>query len=100
MHKIISDAVAIEKEFIIDALPCRLIGMDSGKMSQYIEYVADRLVQQLGYEKIWKSTNPFAFMDMISLPGKTNFFERGVSEYKRPGVTTDDENQVRFDVDF
>ena len=78
---IIKDAVSIEQEFICDALPCRLIGMNSQLMSQYIEFVADRLVVQLGYSKIYNSKNPFDFMDMISLDGKTNFFEKRVGDY-------------------
>ena len=78
---IITEAVAIEKEFICDALPCRLIGMNSSLMSQYIEFVADRLLQQFGVSKFFQVTNPFDFMDMISLEGKTNFFERRVGEY-------------------
>ena len=86
VHEIITDAVSIEKEFITEALPCRLIGMNSEQMIQYIEYVADRLCQQLGCNKIWKSTNPFNWMERISHEGKTNFFERRVSEYKKTGV--------------
>ena len=76
VFELIKDAVEIEKEFIIDALPCKLIGMNSKLMSQYIEFVADRLSQQLGYGKIFNSSNPFDFMEMISLQGKTNFFEK------------------------
>ena len=75
------DSVNIEQEFICDALPCRLIGMNAKLMSQYIEFVADRLVVQLGYNKIYNSTNPFDFMEMISLDGKTNFFEKRVGDY-------------------
>ena len=81
VHEIIKEAVEIEKEFICEALPCRLIGMNSKLMSQYIEFVADRLSLQLGYEKIYNSLNPFDFMEMISVEGKTNFFEKRVSEY-------------------
>jgi ribonucleoside-diphosphate reductase subunit M2 len=81
IQEIIEDAVAIEKEFINEALPCRLIGMNSALMSQYIEFVADRLAIQLGIEAIYKSVNPFDFMEMISLEQKTNFFESRVSEY-------------------
>jgi ribonucleotide reductase beta subunit family protein with ferritin-like domain len=81
VHEIIKEAVEIEKEFICEALPCRLIGMNSKLMSQYIEFVADRLSIQLGYEKIYNSSNPFDFMEMISIEGKTNFFEKRVSEY-------------------
>jgi len=79
--EIIKEAVEIEKEFISEALPCRLIGMNSDLMCQYIEFVADRLSLQLGYDKIYNKSNPFDFMDMISIEGKTNFFEKRVSEY-------------------
>ena len=84
IHEIIREAVEIEKEFICDALPCSLIGMNSKLMSQYIEFVADRLAVQLGAPKIYKSVNPFEFMDLISLAGKTTLFEKKVSEYSRP----------------
>ena len=81
VRKIIVDAVAIEKEFICDALPVRLIGMNSDLMSQYIEFVADRLLAELGCDKEYNVTNPFDFMDMISLQGKTNFFEKRVCTF-------------------
>ena len=81
LQTIITDAVSIEKEFINDALPCRLIGMNAGLMNQYIEFVADRLFIQLGTEPVYKVINPFDFMEMISLEQKTNFFESRVSEY-------------------
>lgn len=81
IHQIIEEAVEIEKEFICDALPCRLIGMNATLMAQYIEFVADRLVTQLGYEKIFHVGNPFDFMEMISVENKSNFFETRVSEY-------------------
>ena len=81
VYELIKEAVEIEKEFICEALPCRLIGMNSQLMSQYIEFVADRLVVQIGYEKIYKTSNPFDFMELISLEGKTNFFEKRVSDY-------------------
>lgn len=81
VYEIVRDAVEIEKEFISEALPCRLIGMNAKLMCQYIEFVADRLVLQLGYDKIYNAANPFDFMEMISLAGKTNFFERRVGEY-------------------
>ena len=81
IYEIFKKAVEIEKEFICDALPCRLIGMNHVLMSQYIEFVADRLVVQLGYPKIYNSANPFDFMEMISLQGKTNFFEKRVGDY-------------------
>ena len=81
VHSIVRDAVTIEKEFICEALPCRLIGMNSQMMSRYIEFVADRLVVQLGYSKIYRTANPFDFMEMISIEGKTNFFEKRTGEY-------------------
>ena len=81
IREIVEEAVVIEKEFIVDALPCRLIGMNSELMSQYIEFVADRLMVQLGCEEIYKTNNPFDFMELISLEQKTNFFESRVSEY-------------------
>jgi ribonucleoside-diphosphate reductase subunit M2 len=83
VHQIIKQAVELEKEFICDALPCSLIGMNAKMMSQYIEFVADRLAVQLGTPKIFGAHNPFDFMDLISLEGKTNFFEKKVSEYSR-----------------
>ena len=89
VQDIIKNAVEIEKEFICDALPCKLIGMNSKLMSQYIEFVADRLLTQLGYEKVWNSSNPFDFMEMISMDGKTNFFEKRVADYSlSSGVKT------------
>ena len=89
--EIIKDAVEIEKEFICDALPCRLIGMNSELMCQYIEFVADRLSLQLGYDKIYNKTNPFDFMEMISIEGKTNFFEKRVAEYALADKTKGDD---------
>jgi ribonucleoside-diphosphate reductase subunit M2 len=83
VHEIIKQAVALEKEFICDALPCSLIGMNATMMSQYIEFVADRLAVQLGCQKIYAVSCPFDFMDLISLEGKTNFFEKKVSDYSR-----------------
>jgi len=83
VYDIIRDAVTIEKEFLVDALPVKLIGMNSDQMCQYIEYVADHLLQELGLEAIYHSENPFPFMTNISLEGKTNFFERRVTEYKK-----------------
>jgi ribonucleoside-diphosphate reductase subunit M2 len=81
VYELIKEAVEIEKEFICEALPCRLIGMNSQLMCQYIEFVADRLVVQIGYDKIYKSANPFDFMELISLEGKTNFFEKRLGDY-------------------
>jgi ribonucleotide reductase beta subunit family protein with ferritin-like domain len=91
IHAIVTDAVTIEKEFIIDALPCRLIGMNSSLMTLYIEYVADRLLTQLGYDKVYHSKNPFSFMELISMEGKTNFFEKRVGEYALANKTIDDD---------
>ena len=79
--ELIREAVSIEQEFITEALPCKLIGMNAKQMKQYIEFVADRLMLQLGYNKIYNSSNPFDFMEMISLEGKTNFFEKRVGDY-------------------
>ena len=84
IQAIIMGAVVLEKEFICESLPCALIGMNSKMMSQYIEFVADRLAVQLGLNKIYKTANPFDFMELISLEGKANFFEKKVSEYSRP----------------
>jgi ribonucleoside-diphosphate reductase beta chain len=94
VKQIILDAVEIEKEFILDALPVKLIGMNSDLMSQYIEFVADRLLQELGNEKIYNASNPFDFMDMISIQGKTNFFEKRVAEYQKAGVMSSKEDQA------
>jgi len=84
------EAVEIEKEFIIVSLPCRLLGMNSKMMSEYIEFVADRLLIQLGYNRIWNTKNPFDFMEMISVEGKTNFFERLTTEYALTDCVADD----------
>ena len=95
---IIVDAVQIEQEFITEALPVRLIGMNSELMSQYIEFVADRLLNELGYPKHFGASNPFDFMEMISLQGKTNFFEKRVAEYQKAGVMNDNKN-YKFSLD-
>lgn len=101
VHEIVSAAVEIEKEFVRDALPVELIGMNSKLMSQYIEFCADRLIVALGYDKMYRTANPFDWMDMISLQGKTNFFEKRVSEYAKSGVGVDSAQQViSFDEDF
>lgn len=91
IHEIIIEAVEIEKEYITESIPCRMIGMNQDLMKQYIEFVADRLVLQLGYDKIFHSKNPFDFMEMISIEGKTNFFEKRVSEYALASKTKDDD---------
>jgi ribonucleotide reductase beta subunit family protein with ferritin-like domain len=97
IRTIITEAVSIEQEFITEALPCSLIGMNAKLMKQYIEFVADRLLVQLGVEKVYKVSNPFDFMELISLEGKTNFFEKKVSEYSRPTESVD---AIRFDEEF
>jgi ribonucleotide reductase beta subunit family protein with ferritin-like domain len=96
VHQIIQDAVEIETEFICEALPCRLLGMNSGLMTQYIRFVADRLCVQLGYKKIWNAVNPFSFMETISIERKTNFFESKVSEY---ALATRDKTENIFELD-
>jgi ribonucleotide reductase beta subunit family protein with ferritin-like domain len=96
IHTIIKEAVVLEKEFICESLPCSLIGMNAKMMSQYIEFVADRLAVQLGTPKIYGTANPFDFMDLISLEGKTNFFEKKVSEYSRVSSNV----PLRLDEDF
>ena len=98
-REIITDAVSIEKEFVCDALPVKLIGMDSVKMSEYIEFVADRLMKQCGFDPIWNVQQcPFDWMQNISLEGKTNFFEKRVGEYSKHIIEEGD--RVRFDADF
>ena len=94
VHKIVREAVKIEKEFITESLPCALIGMNAKLMSQYIEFVADRLSVQLGYGKIYAAENPFDFMELISMEGKTNFFESKVSSYAKAGVGKTAEQQA------
>jgi ribonucleoside-diphosphate reductase beta chain len=98
---IITDAVEIEKEFITDALPVNLIGMNAKMMSQYIEFVADRWLGELGYDKVYGASNPFDFMEMISLQGKTNFFEKRVGDYQKSGVLNSQESKsFSLDEDF
>ncbi len=92
--KIITDAVDIEKEFVTDALPVKLIGMNAELMQQYIEFVADRLLVQLNCPKVYNAKNPFDFMEMIALEGKTNFFENRVSEYQKAGITSEGDSHV------
>src|ERR1700712_2037422 len=99
--KIITDAVEIEKEFVTDALPVNLIGMNAKLMSQYIEFVADRWLVELGYERVYNAINPFDFMEMISLQGKTNFFEKRVGDYQKSGVLhTVESKTFTLDDDF
>jgi ribonucleoside-diphosphate reductase beta chain len=101
IREIITEAVAIEKEFVSESLPVSLIGMNAVMMSQYIEFVADRLLVALGYSKAYGTTNPFDWMDLISLQGKTNFFEKRVAEYQKAGVMSKKEDHVfKLDEDF
>jgi ribonucleoside-diphosphate reductase subunit M2 len=105
VERIITEAVTIEKEFFVDALPISLLGMNCNLMCQYVEFVADRLLVALGNKKVYNVTNPFDFMENISLAGKTNFFEKRVSDYQKAGVmasTTDSKssNSFSFDEDF
>jgi ribonucleoside-diphosphate reductase beta chain len=102
VKNIITDAVTIEKEFITEALPVDLIGMNAKLMQQYIEFVADRWLVELGYNKVYNATNPFDFMEMISLQGKTNFFEKRVGDYQKAGVmgATNTMQSFSLDEDF
>ena len=99
VHEIFKEAVLIEKEFIIDSIPCNMIGMNSQLMKQYIEFVSDRLLIQLGYSKIWNSENPFDFMEMISLRPKSNFFEVRVGEYAKSKIS-ESSNNFEISADF
>jgi len=98
IHDIVREAIDIEREFITEALPCKLIGMDAQEMKQYIEFVADRLLAQLGAPALFGSQNPFDWMETISLEGKTNFFEKRVGDYSKHLVTEGD--TIRFDEEF
>lgn len=101
VRDIITDAVNIEKEFVSDAIPVKLIGMNAELMCQYIEFVADRLLGALGLPKVYNAENPFPWMDLISLQGKTNFFEKRVGDYQKAGVMAEREKQVfTLDEDF
>ena len=107
IHQIIQEAVTLEQEFCCEALPVGLVGINSDLMSQYIEFVADRLLVELGHDKLFKVANPFDWMEMISLQGKTNFFERRVGEYQRAGIMgaaqsagAESDHVFRTDVDF
>ena len=97
--QIITDAVSIEKKFVVDAIPVKLIGMNADLMCQYIEFVADRLLVALGCNKTYNATNPFDFMEKISLQGKTNFFEKRVAEYQKAGVMNNKEENNVFNLD-
>ena len=105
VHAMFIEALDIEKEFIVESLPCKLIGMNSVLMCQYLEFVADRLLVQLGYSKIYKVSNPFSFMDAIGLQGKTNFFEHRVSQYQKAKIdvnkqTSNFNNTIELSTDF
>ena len=102
IKEIITNALDIEREFITESLPASLIGMNSKLMAQYLEFVTDRLLHELDCEKVYNTANPFDFMDMISLQGKTNFFEKRVSEYQKAGVLNKEEEKDKFtfDADF
>lgn len=102
--EILVDALNIEREFITESLPVSLIGMNAKLMTQYLEFVTDRLLVELECDKVYNATNPFDFMDMISLQGKTNFFEKRVSEYQKAGVLNKEKDnethKISFDADF
>src|SRR6218665_3531629 len=106
IKEILIDALDIEREFITESLPASLIGMNANLMAQYLEFVTDRLLVELGCDRVYNSANPFDFMDMISLQGKTNFFEKRVSEYQKAGVMNSgstgdaDSQKITFDADF
>merc|ERR1712050_292325 len=103
VHDLIRNAVAVERKFICEALSCDLIGMNSELMTRYIEFVADRLLTALGHTKLFGSTNPFDWMELISLQGKTNFFEKRVGEYQKAGVMGQGQEEIKglaLDVDF
>jgi ribonucleoside-diphosphate reductase beta chain len=101
IKEIIMDAVSIEKEFITESLPCSLIGMNGELMKQYIEFVADRLLQMLNIDKVYNSSNPFDWMEMISVQGKTNFFEKRVGEYSNvANPEMESKHEFNLDDDF
>ena len=103
IYNIINEAIEIEKEFVTESLPVELIGMNSKLMIQYIEFIADRLLIQLGYDKKYNVLNPFDWMDMISLQGKTNFFEKRVGEYQKANImnnNNNNKNEFKLDEDF
>jgi ribonucleoside-diphosphate reductase beta chain len=98
--EILVNALQIEREFITESLPVSLIGMNAILMTQYLEFVTDRLLVEYGCDKVYNVTNPFDFMEMISLEGKTNFFEKRVSEYQKAGVKSGGTGSIAFDADF
>jgi ribonucleotide reductase beta subunit family protein with ferritin-like domain len=99
VYEIFQEAVSIEKEFITESIPCAMIGMNSTMMCQYIEFIANRLLLQLGYDKLWEAENPFDFMELISLRPKTNFFELRVGEYTKSTIN-ENSNNFSFSNDF
>ena len=100
VQKMLVEAVDIEHEFVDEALPAGLLGMNADMMKQYVSFVADRLLVSLGYEKVYNTENPFEWMEMISLQGKTNFFAKRVSEYQKAGVMNDEPEEFTLDTDF
>ena len=101
IYNIVTDAVEIEKDFINKSIPCAMIGMNSELMKQYIEFVADRLIVQFGYNKKYNTNNPFPFMELLSMRQKTNFFEKRVGEYQKAGVGIENNSMnISFDDDF
>ena len=100
VHDMFKEAVDIEIEFICESLPCRLLGMNSDLMTEYIKFVADRLLIMLGYTKIWKVENPFPWMESISMEGKTNFFEQRVTQYKKFKPKNEDDSTFEITDDF
>merc|ERR1719316_1969661 len=99
VHDIVRGAVDAERQFICEALSCDLIGMNSELMTKYIEFVADRILQALGHPKLFNASNPFDWMELISLQGKTNFFEKRVGEYQKAGVMNQEEGTNAFTLD-
>jgi len=100
IREIIVDALNIEREFVTESLPVSLIGMNAKLMTQYLEFVTDRLLGEFNCENEYNASNPFDFMEMISLEGKTNFFEKRVSEYQKAGVKSGGTGSISFDADF
>ena len=101
IHEIFKEAVKIEKNFIIESIPCAMIGMNSGLMSDYIEFIADRLLKQLKYNPIYNTKNPFDFMELISMKSKINFFEKRNPDYNIANVNLENKNNnIEFNADF
>jgi len=98
--QILTDALDIERSFITESLPASLIGMNAKLMTQYLEFVTDRLLTEFGCDKVYESSNPFDFMDMISLQGKTNFFEKRVGDYQKAGVLNKEDDKDKFSFEY